>query len=269
MTATQTRERADARQAHPPSRLLMLAEPSRAMGELASFYALRPLLSLLPKGDGHGVLVLPGFMAGDYSTLPLRNLLRDLGYDAVGWNLGRNVHVDNARVEAMLLCLDKLYERTGRKVSIVGWSLGGVFARELAKQAPDKVRLVISLGSPITDNRNYTNASKLFEYLNGTEPEPVRNGKFQSLGEAPPVPTTSILTKTDGIVHWRGSVQHGESRVGAEKENIEVRASHCGLGVNPAAVYAIADRLAQPEGAWQPFRARGLAAFAFPRSDLH
>ena len=261
MTATQTAERT----ARPPSRLLTLAEPGRAMGELASFYALRPLLTMLPKGDGHGVLVLPGFMAGDYSTLPLRNLLRDLGYDAVGWNLGRNVRVDDARVAAMMKCVDVLHERTGRRVSIVGWSLGGVFARELAKQAPDKVRLVISLGSPISDDRNHTNARRLFEYLNGAEPEPMRAGKFRTLGEAPPVPTTSILTKTDGIVHWRGSVQHGEGDV----ENIEVHASHCGLGVNPAAIYAVADRLAQSEGNWKPFKAKGIAALVFPRSELH
>lgn len=261
MTAT-TMTRPDA---HPPSRLLTLAEPGRAMGELASFYALRPLLSMLPKGDGHGVLVLPGFMAGDVSTAPLRSLLRDLGYDAVGWNLGRNVRVDEARVSAMMACVDELVERTGRKVSIVGWSLGGVFARELAKQAPEKVRLVISLGSPISDDRNHTNARRLFEYLNGREPEPMRAGKFRTLGVAPPVPTTSILTRTDGIVHWRGSVQHGGGKV----ENIEVHASHCGLGVNPCAVYAIADRLAQQEGSWKPFRPQGFAALFFPRSNLH
>lgn len=262
MTATQSTARAAP---HPPSRLLTLAEPSRAMAELASFYALRPLLSMLPKGDGHGVLVLPGFLAGDTSTAPLRSLLRDLGYDAVGWDLGRNVHVDEARVSAMMACVEALFERTGRKVSIVGWSLGGVFARELAKQSPDKVRLVISLGSPITDDRRFTNARKLFEYLNGSEPEPMRAGKFRSLGTAPPVPTTSILTKTDGVVHWRGSVQHGKGDV----ENIEVYASHCGLGVNPAAIYAIADRLAQTEGEWHPFEAKGLAALVFPRSELH
>lgn len=262
MTATTSAKRIDAR---PPSRLLTLAEPGRAMGELASFYALRPLLTMLPKGDGHGVLVLPGFMAGDVSTSPLRSLLRDLGYDAVGWNLGRNVRVDEARVAAMMKCVDELFARTGRKVSIVGWSLGGVFARELAKQAPDKVRLVISLGSPISDDRNHTNARRLFEYLNGREPEPIRNGKFRDLAKAPPVPTTSILTKTDGIVHWRGSVQGGEGDV----ENIVVHASHCGLGVNPAAIYAISDRLAQSEGSWEPFKPKGIAALVFPRANLH
>lgn len=191
-------------QAHPPSRLLTWAEPSRAMGELATFYAMRPLMGMLPKGDGHGVLVLPGFMATDHSTGPLRRLLTDLGYQAEGWNLGRNVRVDKARVEAMMACLNQLYERTGRPVSIVGWSLGGVFARELAKMAPEKVRLVISLGSPISDDRNHSNARRLFEYLNGEEPDVIKEGNFQKLAEAPPVPTTSILTRTDGVVHWRG-----------------------------------------------------------------
>ncbi len=259
MTATATKAR-------PPSRLLMLAEPGRAIGELASFYALRPLMGALPRGDGHGVLVLPGFMASDTSTRPLRSLLSDLGYDAVGWQLGRNVRVDNARIDAMMNCVDELFDRTGRPISIVGWSLGGVFARELAKLAPEKVRLVISLGSPITDDRGHTNARRLFEYLNGEEPEPMQGDNFRSLGEAPPVPTTSILTRTDGIVHWRGSVQCGERE---DCENIEVVASHCGLGVNPAVVYAVADRLAQAEGAWKPFRPSLPASLIFPKSRLH
>ena len=257
---------APATTARPPSRLLTLTEPSRAFGELASFYALRPLMSALPRGDGHGVLVLPGFMASDYSTRPLRRLLSDLGYDAIGWKLGRNVKVDNARIEAMMGCVDTLFERTGRPVSMVGWSLGGVFARELAKMAPEKVRLVISLGSPISDDRGHTNAARLFELLNGKEPEPLRNGRFQGLGDAPPVPTTSILTRTDGVVHWRGSVQCDERE---DCENIEVIASHCGLGVNPAVVYAVADRLAQEEGAWKRFEPGPLARVFFPKRALH
>lgn len=126
------------------------------------------------------------------------------------------------------------------------------------------MRFVISLGSPISDDRNHTNARRLFEFLNGESPEPLRQGKFQNLAEAPPVPTTSILTKTDGVVHWRGSVQ-AESE---QTENIEVYASHCGMGANPSVAYAIADRLAQAEGQWKPFRAEGVYSLAFPRSRL-
>ena len=255
--------------ARPPHRLYTLAEPGRAIAELASFFALRPAMQHLPKGDGHGVLVLPGFMASDSSTRPMRSLLADLGYDARGWGLGRNVKVDNQRVEAMADGLRRLNDETGRKVSIVGWSLGGVFARELAKMMPDRVRSVVSLGSPISDERGHTNARRLFEFLNGKDPEPIREGQFSGLETAPPVPTTSILTKTDGVVHWRGSVQHPAEGQPGLTENIVVHASHCGLGVNPSVMLAIADRLAQAEGQWKPFPASGLAALLFPKPRLH
>lgn len=248
----------------PPHRLLMLAE-GRAIFELGSFYALRGLLARLPKGDGHPVLVLPGFMAGDTSTKPMRGLLDDLGYEAHGWGLGRNVRIDSTREREMNDVLKRIADKAGRKVSIIGWSLGGVFAREIAKVQPDNVRLVISLGSPISNDRSATNASRLFEYLNGKEPEPVRQGRYRDLETAPPVPTTSILTKTDGIVAWRGSVQKG----GGQTENIEVLASHCGLGVNPSVMVAIADRLAQPEGAWKPFERTGLRALMFGSVGVH
>mgnify|MGYP003592941256 CR=1 FL=1 len=250
-----------------PSKLLALVE-GRAVFELAAFYATRHLLTLLPKGDGHPVLVLPGFLASDSSTQPLRRLLKDLGYEVHGWGLGRNVRVDNSRVKAMEDLLLRIHRTSGRKVSIIGWSLGGVFARELAKIHPEAVRQVVSLGSPIHDDRRHTNASRLFEMLNGKDPEPIRNGRFTGLHEAPPVPTTSILTRSDGIVHWRGSVQHPHH--GHElTENIEVRASHCGLGVNPSVMVALADRLAQNEGEWKPFHPRLSQRWMFPTSPLH
>ncbi len=261
MTAA-TEMRPDAR---PPSTLMMLAE-GRAVLELASFYALRPMLRTLPMGDGHPVLVLPGFMASNSSTKPMRQLLTDLGYDVHGWELGRNVRIDSSRVAAMANQLKRLHKSTGRKVSIVGWSLGGVFARELAKMHPEAVRSVITLGSPISDDRNHTNARRLFEMLNGKEPEPLKQGRFIGLGKAPPVPTTSVLTKTDGIVHWRGSVQEAGS---GQTENIQVWASHVGLGVNPSVMVAIADRLSQREGAWTPFVAPLIHKWMFPKTSVH
>lgn len=249
---------ATAQAAKPPHLFWTLAE-GRALVELGAFYALRGALAMLPKGDGHAVLVLPGFLASDRSTKPMRSLLTDLGYHAHGWDMGRNIRIDNAREAAMNELLDRIYAESGRKVSIVGWSLGGVFAREIAKNAPDKVRQVISLGSPISNDRGHTNARRLFERLNGPEPEPLQQGRFRNLDEAPPVPTTSILTKTDGIVAWRGSVQ----KPGQQTDNIEVVASHCGLGVNPAVMYAIADRLSQPEDAWKPFDRSGWRSMLF------
>lgn len=267
MTATTASRQALEIEARPPHRLLMLTE-GRAVFELAAFYASRPFLSALPKGDGHPVLVLPGFMASDSSTAPMRRLLKDLGYDAYGWDLGRNVRVDLQRVHDMERLLKDIHAKTGRKISIVGWSLGGVFARELAKLHPDLVRQVISLGSPIHDDRRHTNASRLFEFLNGKDPEPVKHGHFTGLDLAPPVPTTSILTRTDGIVHWRGSVQYPDSGH-AQTENIEVHASHIGLGVNPSVMIAIADRLKQAEGEWKPFKPSLANRWMFPQRKLH
>ncbi|MFC4294865.1 esterase/lipase family protein [Novosphingobium tardum] len=259
----------DSRPAKPPSGLLTLAEGARGMAELASFFAMRPAMSLLPRGDGHGVLVLPGFMASDSSTRPMRSLLADLGYDVAGWDLGRNLRVDNARIAAMSARLRELHERSGGKVSIVGWSLGGLFARELAKLHPEMVRQVISLGSPISPDRNHSNARHLFHAINGKTPEPQREGRFVDTGHAPPVPTTSIYTRTDGVVAWRGSLQHPELADHSRTENIEVHASHVGLGVNPSVMFVIADRLAQPEDSWRKFAPRGLAKVLFPAVRAH
>lgn len=246
-----------------PNRFWTLTE-GRAMFELGAFYALRPLLGTLPKGDGHSVMVLPGFMASNSSTVPMRGLLSKLGYDAHGWDSGRNIRIDNALILRLESQLTRLFKAKG-KVSLVGWSLGGVIARELAKLHPDKVRIVISLGSPITNDRRVSNARRLFEMLNGKEPEAMEGGRFLALDEAPPVPTTSILTKTDGVVHWRGSVQ---SEGDTPSENIVVHASHCGLGVNPSVMVAIADRLAQDEGKWSPFEPKIGQGWMFPSPSV-
>jgi pimeloyl-ACP methyl ester carboxylesterase len=250
--------------ARPPHPFWALSE-GRAFFELGAFYASRLWLATLPKGDGHSVITLPGFMATNSSTIPMRGVLKNLGYDAHGWESGRNLRVDDAMLGQLKAQLENLHETSGRKVSLVGWSLGGVLARELAKLYPDSVRCVISLGSPISDDRNHTNARRLFEFFNGKEPEIMDDGQFSGLDDAPSLPTTSILTKTDGVVHWRGSVQKEQD---TPTENIEVYASHCGLGVNPSVMIAIADRLRQPEGDWEPFTPRASEAWMFPNSRI-
>lgn len=253
-------DNASSEKARPPSWFWTLME-GRAVFELGSFYYLRLLMRYLPKGDGHPVIVLPGFVASDVSTRPLRAVLKDLGYPAYGWGLGRNLRFNTEREGAMRALVDRVYAEHERKVSIVGWSLGGVFARELAKSAPEKVRGVISLGSPITPHRNYSNARRLYDAINGP-PEKTRAEQLANLGMAPPVPTTSIFSKTDGVVAWRGSIQSREA--GHDRiENIEVPASHFGLGVNPLVIYAVADRLAQREEDWRPFDIAGARGIFF------
>ncbi len=243
--------------AKAPSLLLTLAE-CRAVFELQSFYALRMLMKKFPKGDGHPVLVLPGFLASDTSTLPLRKVLKDLGYNAYGWKLGRNLTFNPEREQQMHDRVMDIYRREGRQISIIGWSLGGVFAREIAKFMPEKTRSVISLGSPIIGDTDYSNAKTLFEAING-KPEGEYVERYERSHEAPPVPTTSIYSKSDGIVSWQGSIQEP----GHQTENIEVPASHFGLGFNPAVIYAVADRLAQAEGEWAPFVPAGPAKLIY------
>lgn len=246
--------------AKPPSLFWTFTE-GRAIFEFGAFNLLKRQMKNLPTGDGHPVLFLPGFMASDHSTQPMRRLFDELGYETFGWGLGRNVKFNAEREIAMRDLLSGIAQRTGRKVSIVGWSLGGVFARELAKMHPDITRLVISLGSPISSNRKYSSARHLFEAINGKTTAPEADGRYADLDTAPPVPTTSIFTKTDGIVAWRGSVQKPSEHT--QTENIIVPASHVGLGVNPIVMVAIADRLAQAEDSWQPFDRQGWREFAF------
>jgi len=230
----------------------------RAIFEFNSFYAMRPLMKKLPKGDGHPVIIFPGFVASDSSTKPMRSLFKDLGYKTYGWGLGRNLKFDAKLETDMLALLDRVYKKHGRKVSLIGWSLGGIFAREIAKKNPDAVRSVITLGSPISGDNEHSNAHHLYDFLNGA-PTKAMADRMAKMNEAPPVPTTSIYSKTDGIVAWKGSVQNP----GEQTENISVPASHTGLGVNPIVMYAIADRLAQPEGQWIPFDRSGMRGLFF------
>src|ERR1700757_210647 len=131
----------------PPGLGLLLAE-ARGIFEFNASLLLSPVLMLAPRGDGHPVLTLPGFLASDLSMAPMRRYLRELGYDAYAWKMGRNIGGVSRTRAALRDRLAEIHANTGRKVSIVGWSLGGVYARDLALHAPDQVRCVVTLGSP-------------------------------------------------------------------------------------------------------------------------
>jgi len=242
----------------PPSLFLMLAE-ARSLLELNSSLLLSPLLMRAPKGDGHPVLALPGFLASDLSMAPMRRYLKELGYDTYAWNMGRNLGGVSSLRGALRDLLKRIHEATGRKVSIVGWSLGGVYARDLALQLPEMVRAVITLGSPFANDIRATNATRLYEALSGEAVDDNPEIRAAIAGDLP-VPASSIYSRTDGIVNWRTSLL----RPSDTAENIEVHlASHIGLGVNPAALWAVADRLAQAEGEFRQFDRSGPFAIAY------
>jgi pimeloyl-ACP methyl ester carboxylesterase len=242
-----------------PSRLLMLLE-GRALWELAALPLAMPwLMARVPRGDGHPVLVLPGLLADDNSTIPLRRFLRSRGYETAGWGQGPNCGPRKGVLTQLRKTLVDLHARTGRKVSIIGWSLGGVYARELAREFPEMVRQVISLGSPLYGDPDATsNASGIYKLVSGrNDVDPGERGDT-----APPgVPTTAVFTRVDGVVGWGCSIE----KKGPLTDNIEiVGASHSGLGVHPLALYAIGDRLAQPEDGWSHFKPTGLERALYP-----
>ena len=239
-----------------PSALLLALE-GRAPWEFAASLAATPLLRKLPKGDGHRVLVMPGLAANDLTTLPMRAFLKDRGYLPVPWELGLNLGPREGVLDAIRERVRALHALDGRKVSLLGWSLGGVYAREIAKEMPELVRCVITLGSPFSGPPQATNAWWLFERVSG-HPHP-DTATLAAMRVAPPVPTTSIYSRTDGIVAWQCSL----NPPGALAENIEVHASHIGLGLNPLAMVAIADRLAQDPARWRPFAVHGLRGLFF------
>jgi len=236
----------------PPS-FALLALEFRAPWEFGALLPAWPALNRAPKGDGHAVMVFPGLSASDATTIPLRRYLSSLGYEARGWSQGFNFGPRAGVLETAKRDLEQACESSGRKVSLIGWSLGGVYARELAKELPDLVRGVITLGSPFAGPPKSTNAWRIYELTSGRDIDR-EHGQFD-LPTAPPVPTTSIYSRSDGIVAWQGSIQqpdHGQT------ENIEVVASHIGIGLNPSAWWAVADRLAQAEGQWRAFDRTGL-----------
>jgi hypothetical protein len=237
----------------PPFGFLFLE--GRAVLELAALVPAYPRLRQAPRGDGHPVLVLPAFMTTDVSTRLLRGFLRDRGYAAHGWKLGRNTGPSPDTVTGLARRLDELRSRYGRRVSVIGWSLGGVYARELARAFPADVRQVIALASPFR-NLEAVNVPAFLLKLRPRHPD---EAALQArLREPVPVPMTAIYSRTDGVASWQSCLAES----GPLSESIEVDSSHLGISWHPAVLLTIADRLAQPDGAWSRFRTLGGWPFA-------
>ncbi len=216
------------------------------MPEFVRFVA-KDRTSGLPRGDGHPVLVFPGFLASDVLTAPLRSQLTRLGYWNAGWRNGTNLGLKPGMLAQMVHYVKSVRAGQKRKISLIGWSLGGLYAREIAKRIPDHVRLIVTLGTPASDMRA-NNAWKLYERLNDHKvTAPPIDGDLTAL---PPVPVTAIWTPDDGIV----AAASADIGNGPTWETLQVGGTHIGLAWNAAVVRIIADRLAQPEGTWRPYQ---------------
>jgi alpha-beta hydrolase superfamily lysophospholipase len=247
-----------------PPLALLATEPLRA---LFDGFAAHFSCEAMPVGDGHPVIVYPGLGAGAMQTSQLRSFLKACGFTVVDWEGGINTGPIGALHDWLGTLEDRLREvhrRHGRKVSLVGWSLGGVYARELAKSCPECVRQVITLATPFQALGHGNHAGAVFRWLH-PDSSHLDADLHERVRRTPPVPTTSIYSRSDGIVSWRGCLERRTRR----SENVEVSASHLGMVSHPQVMRLVASRLAQAEGQWRPLTraqrlrsARGLGAVA-------
>ena len=244
-----------------PSLLSTMLE-ARAGLEIASLSCALPLLAQAPQGDGHPVLLLPGFMGSEGSLIALEVFLRSRGYQVQTWGLGRNVGFRPGHASAIEQKIRYLHHESGRKVSLVGWSLGGVFALYGAYRASEAVRCVVTLGSPVTVDAAGSAIPPLLKALYRLIAHPMGSAahsmqpraKTLREGKPIPVPTSCLYSLSDGVVPPQEATIDGDP---ARCENVRVWGSHVGLGFNPLVLQVVADRLAQPEGRWQPYAAAG------------
>jgi pimeloyl-ACP methyl ester carboxylesterase len=240
-----------------PNPAAFVIDPMVGAAEFAGFTALIPLLLRLPKGDGRPVLVLPGFVATDTSTQAVRFVLGRLGYTVYGWDQGRNLGPTPEAIDGMLSRFDAIQGDHNHGVTLIGWSLGGLYARAIADRSPEAVRHVITLGSPFrlarTDETNLGVLWDLLSPLHGRQRPRSTAFRREAYSGPPPVPSTAIFSRNDGVVPWSACVDEP----GRRSENIEVPGAHTGLGHNAAALTVVADRLRLGVGEWRPYAPSG------------
>lgn len=228
-----------------PSLFLLGTEPLRAALEFVGMKTMNR--KVLPKGDGHAVVIFPGLATDHKAMAPLKKLCQDLGYAAFDWGRGRNTGPEgdiDQWLDQLASDVQDMTRAHEAPITLVGWSLGGIYAREVAKRLSPRVRQVITIGSPFSGTPDHTHARWIYRLLNGKKP-PFTQSLAKRLAAAPQVPTTSIFSRTDGIVPWQACIQEGGA---PHCENIEVRGSHCGLGWNTEVFRVIADRLRHKPG---------------------
>ncbi len=246
-----------------PSWLLTVLE-TRAPFELIGSLAVGGILGMDNRGDGHTVIVLPGFGANDSFSIPLRAHLKARNFEAVGWGEGFNSGWSLELLERLAQRVEQEHERSGQRVSLVGWSLGGLYARALAHQIPEHLRCIITLGSPFAGDPRSSLVWPIYERVNAATLDQVDDDMLELVRSRPPVPSTAIISRSDGVVDWHGTIEPE----GPTSETIEVLGSHTGLIANPAVLFAVSERLAQPVNSWRPFvRNGGLRRLWFRRSS--
>lgn len=233
-----------------PSIFRFMGENVKVWIELWRARTFRKSYQVTKIGDGHPVLVIPGFLASDLSSYPIRKFIREQGYSPYPWGMGRNFG-DIRQLKKLVLQIEQLYAKHETPVSLIGWSLGGVYARQLAKENPTMIRQVITLASPFAGINEPNNASWMYRLLNDHRPiSPAEQQWIDDLPNPPAVPTTALYSKEDGVVPWQTCMEPKEDHL---HQNIEVTGGHFGMGYNPATLLVIADRLQLQANSWKAF----------------
>jgi pimeloyl-ACP methyl ester carboxylesterase len=246
-------EHPQARHRTPPNVVYAFAELPRAVFEMLSLLPAHALVSRAPRGDGHPVITLPGYRANDSSMHIMRRYLERWGYDPHPWGLGTNFGVGNDRVDyekRFVETLESIVDKRGEAATLIGWSQGGVIARQAAKARPELVRHVLTMGSPIADTPEATTIWRIFRRTSPQEITPELLDILRKISTpVQDVRCTCIYSQTDGIV----APYLAQDWVSPVAENIRLYTSHFGMAVNPLVLLVIADRLAQTEDDWRPF----------------
>ena len=219
--------------------IMTIAKESLTPFEFTRLFVSSPTLALQPRGSGEPVIVLPGLGASNSSTFLLRRYLSWLGYSVEGWELGRNSGNVQQLLPQVAEHVQEIYKDTGLKVNLVGWSLGGVLAREVARDNPAIVRQVITMGSPVVGGPKYTVFGNLYRQR-GVDVDAIEATVAARESNPIRVPVTSIYSKNDGIVGWQASIDRQSPQV----DNIKVYATHLGLGISPDVFKILARKLA-------------------------
>lgn len=222
-----------------PSLSLLLAE-ARVIGDWARGARENGRIARTHDGAGHKVVILPGFMVSEPRMELFRHTLDRAGYRAFGWGLGRNLGVTADMIDRLDARLDEIDREEDGPVSLVGWSLGGLIAREYAKHAPHRVARVITMGSPFSGNPRANNAWRLYEWVtrHAVDAPPIA----VRLAEKPPVPTYALWSHRDGIV----SPASARGLPGEADHSVEVDCSHLAFACAPEAITAVLGILARP-----------------------
>ena len=243
-----------------PAAAAGLLREARVWADLAGGLRHVPHALLAARGHDEPVLLLPGYTAGDGSTWLLRRFLRQRGWDARGWGLGTNGGDAPGLLPRVIEVAARIAKERGRPLHLVGWSLGGFLARELARDRADLVRQVVTMGTPVVGGPKYTALASMFRSrghdLDAIEAEIEARARRKIA-----VPITAIYSRRDGVVAWQACVDRTSPRV----EHVEVSATHFGLGFDLRVWRVVADRLARHANAGRAAQRRAAGAPAVRR----